>query len=275
MNPACGRPLPLLGMIRASRGHARARLARHDGVATDNRLRAVALVGIDGSGKTTQAHRLTAALTARGVAAAYWQNAGGRRWFGRLAQRLGRPNAQRLLGCTGLLLLESVLRWLAIARALVRSALGGRVAVMDRYAVCQYASIRTHGGRRWERLARAAYSVFPPPDLTFLLDVDPIRAYRRIEARGTDQESLEFLATAAAAYRSLPEFGTFVVVDANGTPDEVARIIDERLRAYASEPIGRPRRRRRPRFPLCVSLAAAVGGSALADSFGKLAQALP
>ncbi|SDX91509.1 thymidylate kinase [Micromonospora pattaloongensis] len=192
----------------------------------------MALIGVDGSGKTTQAHRLAAALTQRGVPAMYAQNAGGRRWFGRLAARLGRGDAQRLLGRTGLLLVESTLRWLAIARAVLRSILGGRVAVMDRYAVCQYASIRSHGAPQWEPVARIAYSVFPPPDVTFLLTVDPQEAQRRIEARGTDSETLQFLTAASCAYRSLPESRTFVVVDANGTPDEVSRAIDEELRGW-------------------------------------------
>jgi thymidylate kinase len=190
----------------------------------------IALVGIDGSGKTTQAHRLAAALTASGTSATYWQNAGGRRWFGRLARRLGRRDAQLLLGRRGLLLVESVLRWLAIARALLRSRLSGRAAVMDRYAVCQYVSIRANGGRTFaERLARLAYRLFPPPDVTFLLSVEPGTAYQRIEARGTDHESLDYLAAAAAAYRALPEHGSFVVIDASGTPADVTRAIDAYL----------------------------------------------
>ncbi|GAB3152213.1 dTMP kinase [Micromonospora sonneratiae] len=206
---------------------------QHDGKLGGRRLRAVALVGIDGSGKTTQAHRLADALISFGVPARYWQNAGGRRWFGRVAQRLGRPDAQRLLGRNGMLLAESALRWLAIARALVRSSASGRVAVMDRYSVCQYASIRAHGGGRWEPLARLVYRIFPQPDVTFFLAVEPAEAYRRIDLRGTDHESMEFLTAADSAYRSLPECGTFVVIDANGTPDEVTRAIRDGLRSWA------------------------------------------
>lgn len=203
----------------------RVRGARHG----SGRLLTVALVGIDGSGKTTQAHRLADDLNRSGVAAHYWQNAGGRRWFGRLARRLGRgADAERLVGRGGMLVIESVLRWLAIARALLRSLLFGRVAVMDRYSVCQYASIRAHRPRRfarWEWLARLAYRIFPEPDVTFLLAVDPREAYRRIEQRGTDHESLEFLAAADAAYRSLPEHPDLVVIDANRKPDEVNQAI--------------------------------------------------
>lgn len=215
---------------------ARPERERHRG----RRLRAVALIGIDGSGKTTQAHRLAAALNVAGVPANYLRNAGGRRWFGRLAQRLGRGDAQHLLGRDGMLLAESVLRWLAIARALIFSALTGRVAVMDRYAYCQYASIRAHGGRRWERFARVTYRIFPRPGLTLLLTVDPAEAYRRIESRGTDHEAIEYLVAADAAYRSLPEYPDFVVLDANGTPDEVAEQIRTRVRGWLSERVPAP-----------------------------------
>lgn len=194
------------------------------------RPRIIALVGIDGSGKTTQAHRLAADLTARGVPASYRQNAGGRHWFGRVARRVGRRDAQDLLGRVGMLWVESLLRWLAIARALLRSTLRGEVAVMDRYAVCQYASIRAHrGGQLAERLARVAYAIFPRPDVTFLLDVRPGEAYRRIELRGTDHETVDYLTAATAAYRSLPEHAGFTVIDANGAPDNVNRQIHAHL----------------------------------------------
>jgi thymidylate kinase len=202
----------------------------------------VALVGVDGSGKTTQAHRLAAALTEAGHPATYWQNAGGRRWFGRLAKRLGRGgDAQRLLGRAGLLLVESILRWLAIARALLRSRLRGRIAVMDRYAVCQYASIRAHEGSRVaEWLARRAYALFPRPDVTFFLAVTPSEAVRRIDLRAEDHESECFLAESAAAYRSLPEFASFEVIDGNGTVDQVTARIQERLVARADPSYARP-----------------------------------
>src|SRR5687767_4020676 len=82
-------------------------------------LRTVALVGIDGSGKTTQAHQLAAVLAAQGLPATYRRNAGGRRWFGRLATALGRRDGEHLLGRKTMLLVESVLRWLAILRTLL------------------------------------------------------------------------------------------------------------------------------------------------------------
>ncbi|GIF08628.1 nucleoside/nucleotide kinase family protein [Actinoplanes siamensis] len=193
-------------------------------------VRTVALVGIDGSGKTTQARLLAAALAGAGRPAAYRQNAGGRAWFGRLATRLGRRDAEELLGRPAMILVESLLRWLAIARTLLRRALRGEIAVMDRYAVCQYASLRAHGaGPAAERRARLAYRLFPLPDVTLFMAVDPEVAQERIVRRGTDTESLEYLRAADRAYRSLPEFADFVVVDANGPEEEVFAVIRAEL----------------------------------------------
>jgi dTMP kinase len=222
-------------------------LARPTRPSDRHRLRTVALVGIDGSGKTTQAHRLAAELAATGLPAAYRRNAGGRRWFGRLAAVLGRRDAEHLLGRGGFLVVESVLRWLAIFRTLLRRATTGEIAIMDRYAVCQYASLRARaaGGRpsgaisRSERLARLVYGAFPRPDITFLLAVDPAVAYDRIEARGYDHESMDYLTAASAAYRALPEYRDVVVVDANATPDEVSAAIRTELATrFGVVPVG-------------------------------------
>lgn len=210
---------------------------------TPGRLHAVvAIVGIDGAGKTTQAHLLATWLYAAGYAADYWQNAGGRRWFGRLAQLFGRPDAQALLGVGGMLFVESVLRWLAIARALIRSRLRRHIAVMDRYSACQYASIRAHAsmgvvdpGRR-EKRARRLYGLFREPDLTVLLAATPGRAWTRVEERGTDHEELDYLAASDAAYRSLPEAERFVVIDA----DRDQAVVQRDIRLAVAAGLGLP-----------------------------------
>lgn len=188
--------------------------------------RTIALVGVDGSGKTTQARVLAAEMVAAGLPAAYRQNAGGRHWLGRLATLVGRSDAEDLFGRRGTLVIESALRWLAIARTLLRRAVRREIAVMDRYAVCQFASLRAHGARpsaEWG--ARLAYRLFPRPDVTFFLSVDPEVAQERIERRGYDTETMDYLRAATDAYRSLPEYPTFVVIDANGTLDQVTKAL--------------------------------------------------
>jgi dTMP kinase len=184
----------------------------------------IALVGIDGSGKTTQAIRLAAELCLAGLPARYGRNAGGRRFLGLVALHLGRRDAVALVGQRGLLVVESLLRWLAIARSLLVARLTGRVAVMDRYTVCQLVSLRVHdGGGLLHRLVRAAYAVFPAPTVMLYLDIPPEQAYRRVEQRGSDHEELAYLMDCRAAYLDLAS--TAIRVDASGTTEEVAAAI--------------------------------------------------
>ena len=247
-NRACGLRLPLVDMT----------------------PRTIALVGIDGSGKTTQAHRLADDLAAAGVRASYRRNAGGRHWFGRLAVRLGRRDAEDLLGRRAMLLVESALRWLAILRTVLRRALTGGTVVMDRYAVCQYASLRARGAApAAERRARLANRFLPRPDVTLLLDVAPAVAYDRVEARGYDLESRAYLNAARAAYHALPESGGFVVIDANGTPDEVSAALHTELARLTGA------RRAHPRPGMRAALLAGGPVLALLATLGyQLAEAL-
>ncbi len=57
---------------------------------------------------------------------------------------------------------------------------------------------------------RAAYAVFPRPTVVCFPATTPEAAQRRALARGVDTEELGHLRALAAAYRALPEFGSFV-----------------------------------------------------------------
>lgn len=193
----------------------------------------IALVGIDGAGKTTHAKALVDWLSSCGIAATYYANPGGRLFLGRVARRLGRADAVGLLGRTGFVAIEALFRWLNIARAIIGSRLSGRVAVMDRYSYCQYAMMRVRADQG-EPVARALYSVFPRPDVVCFLAVAPGRAHRRVELRGTDSEELSYLSAADAAYRSLPESASFTVVNADGPPESVQSALREAVGARLS-----------------------------------------
>ncbi len=185
----------------------------------------IALVGVDGSGKSTQARALADRLTARGMPASYFENAGGRPLWNQLARALGRPDGVGLFGRTLYPVLEATVRALAMTRTLLASRLTGRTAVLDRWAYCQYVVMAARGdrGRRW---VRAAYALFPPPTVVCFLATSPTVAQRRVLARGIDTEELAHLRALDAGYRALPEFATFVVVDGDGDPDEVAAALD-------------------------------------------------
>ena len=69
------------------------------------------------------------------------------------------------------------------------------------------------------------------------LDVEPALAHQRIVARGTDEETLEDLVSLRDAYRSMPEYPGFVLLDADCPPAEVVarltRIVDQEAAAAA------------------------------------------
>ncbi|RZU76977.1 thymidylate kinase [Micromonospora kangleipakensis] len=185
----------------------------------------IALVGVDGSGKSTQARALTRRLTAGGTPASYFENAGGRPLWNRLARTLGRRDGVALFGRTLYPALEATVRALAMSRTLLWSRLTGRTAVLDRWTWCQYVIMAARGDRGG-RAVRAAYALFPRPTVVCFLATSPAVARDRVTARGIDTEELAHLRALDAAYRALPEFGTVVVVDGDGDPDEVAAALD-------------------------------------------------
>ena len=113
--------------------------------------------------------------------------------------------------------------------------------------------------------------------MTFLLAVDPEMAYQRIEARGNDHEELAYLSAADAAYRSLPEYADFVVVDANGSPDEVTAALLAHLVPPAGRPAaaGSPRTCRRPAAPAAARRAAGRRSGRRVAAAAGAAQARP
>jgi dTMP kinase len=198
----------------------------------------IALLGVDGSGKSTAARQLARDLTARGIPARYFENAGGRPILDGLAHRLGRRDGRQLLGDRGYLGVEAAIRFLALTRAVVLSTTSRRVAVMDRYAYCQYALVRTRAGTTTEigndgessptaaptaaeRRIRRCYRGFPRPDAVFYLALPAELAAERVRSRGRDVEDPRYLAAFDAAYRTLPEFATFTVIDASAEPETV------------------------------------------------------
>src|SRR4051794_27435061 len=97
----------------------------------------VAVVGIDGSGKTTGAKDVARHLRDGGVRARYFENAGLRPPLNWIARRRGHLDAIGWLGIETFQAIEHRVRKAAMWGAVLWSRLpGDRVAVMDRYTVC-------------------------------------------------------------------------------------------------------------------------------------------
>jgi dTMP kinase len=109
---------------------------------------------------------------------------------------------------------------------------------MDRYTYCQYALLRARGDRG-EHCMRRLYGCIPRPNLVYLLSVPALTAHRRVELRGRDREDPAYLAAFEAAYRSLPEFASFRMIDASGDPAAVQQALQTAVISdptLASEP---------------------------------------
>jgi dTMP kinase len=175
----------------------------------------IVLTGIDGSGKSTAARALVDAAGADGENALLLSNHAGRRSMAVLGERLGIRWPRRLADAV-----ETTLR---VANVLVSHARASRfdgLVVMDRHLHCQLALRAANGLRRGGLLPWLVSSV-PEPGAVVHLDVEPALAHRRIVVRGTDSETLADLVALRDAYRSMPEYADFVLLDADCPPAEV------------------------------------------------------
>lgn len=184
------------------------------------RGRLIALVGIDGSGKSHQAAIAAARIRASGHRARAFENPGGRPVIDGIARMLGREDGAALVGKRARTASETVIRAAAIARAVLWARATGGTAVLDRYAVCQLATMRARGEqpRAVHRLARLA----PAPSVTVWLQVPVSTAQQRIETRGTAAESSEWLTAFATAYEYLRADWQLIPIDGDAPPAVVA-----------------------------------------------------
>lgn len=189
----------------------------------------IVLTGIDGSGKTTAARALVDSARAAGRNAVLLSNHAGRRHLSLLSQRFGWHLHPRFADVieTGIRLFNVLVHH---ARASSAAGKFDKLVVMDRYLHCQLALRRANGLERG-RLVPWLLRKLPAPDLMIYFDVDPQLAHERVLARGTDKESLADLKAFRAAYRSLPEFNDFVVVDANGMPEDLLAQLNRAMAA--------------------------------------------
>jgi dTMP kinase len=196
------------------------------------RLVFVTFEGADGSGKSTQAELLRAALAADGRDVVLTREPGG--------TELGEGvRALVLNGPTMGAWAEAAL--FAASRAehveeVIRPALErGADVVCDRYVDSSLAYQGIARGLGVEAVLELNLAVTGGllPDVTFLLLVDPgVATGRHVEPDRLEREGEQLQARVDAAYRELavrfPD--RIVTIDATGRPDEIAKEVRERLR---------------------------------------------
>jgi dTMP kinase len=192
----------------------------------------VTFEGADGSGKSTQAELLRAALEAEGRDVVLTREPGG--------TELG--EAVRTLVLNGPAMgawAEAAL--FAASRAehveeVIRPALErGADVVCDRYFDSSLAYQGIARGLGVDPVLQLNLAVTDGlvPDVTFLLLVDPgVAAGRQADPDRLEREGTELQAKVDVAYRELAERfpARIVTIDATGSADEIAREVRERLR---------------------------------------------
>jgi len=177
----------------------------------------IALEGIDGSGKSTQAHSLCARLRERGIDALVLREPGDSEFGDKLREQFrdGRTVTPR----------EEADLFIADRRIDVRDNIApalaaDRVVIMDRY---YFSTMAYQGalGLDAQELQRENEEFAPRPHLTLILDVPPATSAQRIAAsRGKPDsyEGVEYLEKVRALFLGFCD-GDVVAVDAT-VPEE-------------------------------------------------------
>jgi dTMP kinase len=192
----------------------------------------VSFEGADGSGKSTQAHRLRDALAAEGHDVVLTREPGGTE-LGERARELvlnGPP-----MGAWAEAALYAASRAEHVEEV-IRPALDrGAVVVCDRFIDSSLAYQGVGRGLGVEAVLALNLTVTGGllPDVTFLLLIDPdVAAGRYDQSDRLEREGAGLQAKVDAAYRELAErfLERIVTVNADRSPDEIGNEIRERLR---------------------------------------------
>jgi dTMP kinase len=187
--------------------------------------------GVEGSGKSTQAERLTKRLSALGVPCLASREPGGTGIGESIRATLLNPQHTEMHGLTELFL------YLAARNQLVRQVVlpaleAGKVVILDRFgdsSTAYQGAGRELGGKLVSRLNKLATADLKP-NLTVLVDV-PVKVGQGRKASGVldrlERERVEFHERVRQGYlqaaRRAP--GRFKIVDGTLAADELERII--------------------------------------------------
>ncbi len=214
----------------------------------------ITLEGIDGSGKTTQLHRLETFLTDRGHQVTLVQEPGGTR-VGREIRRLLLDAARADLRPIPELLLYFASRAQNVEEVIQPALREGRIVLADRFtdATVAYQGYGRELGVPSVRQVESVACQGVQPDLTILLDIDIETGVGRALHRNAEQsddesrmerESREFHERVAQGYAALlaadPE--RIKKINGRGSIDEIAVRIEAEVERFlskrAAEPVG-------------------------------------
>ncbi len=147
--------------------------------------------GIDGSGKSTQARLLAGALRATGRAVTLTREPGGSPGAEEIRRLVLTGDPDRWSPETEILLFTAARRD-HLEKTILPALSRGEVVITDRFAD----STRMYQGLRGDGLTETvdrlhALMIGREPDLTFLIDIDPVEGLSRAQARAGDEMRFE------------------------------------------------------------------------------------
>jgi dTMP kinase len=188
--------------------------------------RFITFEGIDGAGKSTHIESVIDWLESKGVALISTREPGGTELGESIRQLVLQEEMD--LECEALLMFAA--RREHLAKVIEPSLKKGVWVLSDRFTDATFAYQGAGGGIRWSRLNELEVWVQGDrqPDLTFLFDIDPIAAERRVSMRGGDgdkfeEQSREFFARVRQGYlqRVSEHRERFVVINAEASIEDV------------------------------------------------------
>jgi dTMP kinase len=192
----------------------------------------VSFEGADGSGKSTQAELLRAALIAEGRDVVLTREPGGTE-LGEAVRALVLDGPE--MGAWAEAALFAASRAEHVEEVIAPALRRGADVVCDRYIDSSLAYQGIARGLGVDAVLQLNLAVTGGllPDVTFVFLVDPgVAAGRQVEPDRLEREGTELQAKVDAAYRELAERfpERIVTIDATGSPADIAREVHERLR---------------------------------------------
>jgi dTMP kinase len=179
----------------------------------------IAIEGIDGAGKTTNAHFLKEELEKRGFKAVVLKEPTNSEWGKKI-----RESVNNRLSPEEELELFILDRKHDVEHNIIPALNEGKIVIMDRY---YYSNIAYQGARGLNvgEIKKRNEEIAPKPDLVILLDVNPEKGVERIKNRGDHPnkfEDLKYLQKVREIFLSIKD-DNIVLVNANRELDEVKR----------------------------------------------------
>jgi dTMP kinase len=179
----------------------------------------IAIIGIDGAGKSTQISAVRENLAQRGHKVTELPNESLQALWQRL-DTLARANGQDIEGFFGvdmIQMLASTIKWVTFEKAWRELEGTGGVLLSDRYSYCQMAAAR-RAGERTRAAIDHLYGEFPRPDVCVWIDTPPKIALERLGIRGGSWQDLSFLEVLRRGYCQLAGEHEFTVVNGDAPP---------------------------------------------------------